>query len=135
MMVAESRRHAAGETRPSAMVPFARPWPSRTASSARPTRRRPVSASFTTDLCDLADRQLVVEAVVEDEAVKLEVFTMLDKMVADHARHPWRPTQSSIPIMKLGMATQRPENVIGIHFFNPVPVLKLVELVTSLLTS
>ncbi|MDO8362274.1 MAG: 3-hydroxyacyl-CoA dehydrogenase family protein, partial [Actinomycetota bacterium] len=42
---------------------------------------------------------------------------------------------SSIPIMKLGIATQRPEQVIGIHFFNPVPVLKLVELVTSLLTS
>ena len=42
---------------------------------------------------------------------------------------------SSIPIMKLGMATSRPEQVIGIHFFNPVPVLRLVEVVTSLLTS
>jgi 3-hydroxybutyryl-CoA dehydrogenase len=89
---------------------------------------------LTTDLADLADRQLVVEAVVEDEALKTEVFTLLDKVVTDeHAI--LASNTSSIPVMKLGMATGRPEHVIGIHFFNPVPVLRLVELVSSLLTA
>jgi 3-hydroxybutyryl-CoA dehydrogenase len=88
----------------------------------------------TTDLDDLADRQLVVEAVVEDEAMKVDVFRSLDKVLVDDAAILASNT-SSIPIMKLGIATQRPEQVIGIHFFNPVPVLRLVELVTSLLTS
>lgn len=90
--------------------------------------------AFTTDYADLADRQLVVEAVVEDEAMKTNVFRTLDSVVTDpHAL--LASNTSSIPIMKLGIATQRPEQVIGIHFFNPVPVLRLVELVTSLLTS
>ena len=88
----------------------------------------------TTDLDELADRQLVVEAVVEDEASKVEVFRALDKVVTD-ASAILASNTSSIPIMKLGIATERPEQVIGIHFFNPVPVLRLVELVTSLLTS
>jgi 3-hydroxybutyryl-CoA dehydrogenase len=88
---------------------------------------------FTTDLGDMSDRQLVVEAVMEDEALKAEVFTALDKVVADHTAVLASNT-SSIPIMKLGLATGRPESVIGLHFFNPVPVLKLVEVVTSLLT-
>jgi 3-hydroxybutyryl-CoA dehydrogenase len=90
--------------------------------------------AFTTDLADMADRQLVVEAVVEDEAMKTAVFEVLDKVVADESAILASNT-SSIPIMKLGIATQRPEQVVGIHFFNPVPVLRLVELVTSLLTS
>jgi 3-hydroxybutyryl-CoA dehydrogenase len=90
--------------------------------------------SFTTDLADMADRQLVVEAVVEDEALKTEVFRVLDNVVTDPTAILASNT-SSIPVMKLGIATQRPEQVLGIHFFNPVPVLKLVELVTSLLTS
>jgi 3-hydroxybutyryl-CoA dehydrogenase len=89
---------------------------------------------ITTDLSELADRQLVVEAVVEDEGLKTEVFTLLDKVVTDDAAILASNT-SSIPVMKLGMATSRPEHVIGIHFFNPVPVLRLVELVSSLLTS
>ena len=89
---------------------------------------------WTTDLADLADRDLVVEAVVEDEALKTEVFAALDKVVARDDVILASNT-SSIPIMKLGMATSRPEQVIGIHFFNPVPVLRLVEVVTSLLTS
>ncbi len=90
--------------------------------------------SFTTDLGDLADRQLVVEAVIEDEALKTEVFTTLDKVVTDPAAILASNT-SSIPVMKLGIATSRPEQVLGIHFFNPVPVLRLVEIVTSLMTS
>jgi 3-hydroxybutyryl-CoA dehydrogenase len=90
--------------------------------------------SFTTDLADMADRQLVVEAVVEDEALKTEVFTILDQVITDPDAILASNT-SSIPVMKLGIATSRPENVIGIHFFNPVPVLRLVEIVTSLMTS
>ncbi len=89
---------------------------------------------FTTDVADLADRQLVVEAVVEDEALKTNIFKSLDKVLADDNAILATNT-SSIPVMKLGMATQRPSQVIGIHFFNPVPVLRLVELVASLLTS
>ena len=90
--------------------------------------------AFTTDFAELADRQIVVEAVIEDEALKTDVFRELDRHVTDPAAILASNT-SSIPIMKLGIATSRPEQVIGIHFFNPVPVLRLVELVTSLLTS
>jgi 3-hydroxybutyryl-CoA dehydrogenase len=89
---------------------------------------------FTPTMDDFADRQLVVEAVAESEPAKTEVFTTLDKVVTDPAA-VFASNTSSIPIMKLGMATSRPQQVIGIHFFNPVPVLKLVELVPSLMTS
>jgi 3-hydroxybutyryl-CoA dehydrogenase len=88
---------------------------------------------FTSDLAEFADRQLVVEAVAENEEIKTQVFTTLDKVVTD-PEAIFASNTSSIPIMKLGMATSRPQQVIGIHFFNPVPVLKLVELVPSLLT-
>jgi 3-hydroxybutyryl-CoA dehydrogenase len=82
----------------------------------------------------LADRDLVIEAVVEDEAAKVAVFERVDKIVeSDDA--VLASNTSSIPIMKLAMATRRPEAVVGLHFFNPVPVLRLVELVPSLLTS
>jgi len=90
--------------------------------------------ALTTDYAELADRQIVVEAVVEDEPLKVDVFANLDKVVED-PNAILATNTSSIPVMKLGMATQRPEQVVGIHFFNPVPVLRLVELVTSLLTS
>ena len=90
--------------------------------------------SYTTDLDDLADRQLVVEAVAEDEDIKVGIFRQLDKVVVDE-RAVLASNTSSIPIMKLGIATERPEQVIGIHFFNPVPVMGLVELVSSLMTS
>jgi 3-hydroxybutyryl-CoA dehydrogenase len=90
--------------------------------------------TFTTDPEELADRQVVIEAIVESEPEKVEAFEMLDRVVADPEAILASNT-SSIPIMKLAMATRRPSSVIGIHFFNPVPVLKLVELVTSLLTS
>lgn len=88
---------------------------------------------FTTDFEELADRQLLVEAVIEHEGMKTEIFRELDKVVSDPEAILASNT-SSIPIMKLGMATGRPGKVIGIHFFNPVPVLRLVELVPSLLT-
>ena len=82
----------------------------------------------------LDDRQLVIEAVPEVEDLKVDVFRRLDQVVAD-GEAVLASNTSSIPIMKLAMATQRPERVIGVHFFNPVPVLPLVELVASLLTA
>lgn len=89
---------------------------------------------YETDIAAHFDRELVVEAIVENEAAKADVFTRLDQVVESESAILASNT-SSIPIMKLGVATKRPEQVIGIHFFNPVPVLPLVELVRSLLTS
>ncbi|MET9263957.1 3-hydroxybutyryl-CoA dehydrogenase [Amycolatopsis sp. NPDC004079] len=111
------------------------------ASLARAERKGKIASAadvlarirITEDLDDLADRTLVVEAIVENEAVKAELFKKLDKIVAAPDAVLASNT-SSIPIMKLGTATQRPAQVLGIHFFNPVPVLPLVELVPSLLT-
>ncbi|MGW0704657.1 3-hydroxybutyryl-CoA dehydrogenase [Streptomyces sp. NPDC002643] len=90
--------------------------------------------SFTTDLGEFADRDLVIEAVVENEQVKTEIFQVLDQVVT-------RPdailasNTSSIPLVKLAVATSRPDHVIGIHFFNPAPVQKLIELIPALTTS
>jgi 3-hydroxybutyryl-CoA dehydrogenase len=89
--------------------------------------------SFTTDLNDLGDRQLVIEAVVEDEAVKAKIFADLDGILTDPDAVLASNT-SSIPIMKLAAATKNPRRVLGLHFFNPVPVLPLVELVSTLVT-
>ncbi len=89
---------------------------------------------YSTDMSSLADRQLVVEAVVEAEAEKVALFETLDKVI-ESPDAVLASNTSSIPIMKLAMATTRPSQVIGIHFFNPVPVLPLVELVRSLFTS
>jgi 3-hydroxybutyryl-CoA dehydrogenase len=88
---------------------------------------------FTEDLQDFADRQLAVEAVVEVEAVKTAVLAKLDLILPEDAI--LATNTSSIPIMRLGTATARPANVVGVHFFNPVPVLKLVEVIPSLATS
>ncbi|MFF1492007.1 3-hydroxybutyryl-CoA dehydrogenase [Streptomyces sp. NPDC058304] len=89
---------------------------------------------FTGDLEDLADRQLVIEAAVENADVKAEIFTALDKIVEDPEAILASNT-SAIPIMTLGMATRRADRVLGLHFFNPVPVLPLVEIVSSLHTT
>ncbi len=89
--------------------------------------------TFTTDLHDLADRQLVIEAIVEDEVVKAQVFAELDRVVTDPDAVLASNT-SSIPIMKIAAATKNPRRVLGLHFFNPVPVLPLVELVSTLVT-
>ena len=86
------------------------------------------------DLDALADRDLVIEAIIEDEAAKTALFARLDAIVTDPDAVLASNT-SSIPIMKLAVATKRPAQVLGIHFFNPVPVLSLVELVPSLLTA
>jgi len=89
--------------------------------------------TFTTDIGDLADRQLVIEAIIEDEAVKAKVFAELDRVVTD-ADAILASNTSSIPIMKIAAATANPQRVLGLHFFNPVPVLPLVELVCTLVT-
>ncbi|MFB4197423.1 MULTISPECIES: 3-hydroxybutyryl-CoA dehydrogenase [Streptomyces] len=89
--------------------------------------------TFTTDLGEFADRDLVIEAVVESEPVKTEIFHVLDQVVT-------RPdailasNTSSIPLVKLAVATGRPQQVIGIHFFNPPQVQRLVELIPALTT-
>lgn len=90
--------------------------------------------TFTTDLADLADRQLVIEAVVEDEGVKGRIFAQLDELITDPDAVLASNT-SSIPIMKIAAATKNPSRVLGLHFFNPVPVLPLVELVSTLVTA
>ncbi|MBY6539599.1 3-hydroxybutyryl-CoA dehydrogenase [Rhodococcus sp. BP-349] len=107
-------------------------------SSGKITEREREQAAarltFTSELSDFADREIVVEAVLEDEAIKTALFVELDRVVTDPDAVLASNT-SSIPIMKLGVATSRPERVIGMHFFNPVPVLPLVELISSLKTS
>jgi 3-hydroxybutyryl-CoA dehydrogenase len=89
--------------------------------------------SFTANLADFADRQFVIEAGPEQESVKLDVFATLDKVVADPDAILGSNT-SSFPIVQLGRVTDRPGKVVGTHFFNPVTVLPLVELVGSVLT-
>ncbi|KAA1431712.1 3-hydroxybutyryl-CoA dehydrogenase [Mycolicibacter arupensis] len=89
--------------------------------------------TFTTDLGDLADRQLVIEAVIEDDTVKSKIFAELDRVITDPDAVLASNT-SSIPIMKIAAATANPKRVLGLHFFNPVPVLPLVELVSTLVT-
>lgn len=89
---------------------------------------------FTTSLADLSDRQLVIEAVVEDEKVKAKIFSELDELIADPDAVLASNT-SSIPIMKIAAATKNPGRVLGLHFFNPVPVLPLVEVINTLVTS
>jgi 3-hydroxybutyryl-CoA dehydrogenase len=86
----------------------------------------------TTSLDDLADRDLVIEAIVEDEPTKTALYRELSGLVRPDC--VLASNTSSIPISRLAAAAQRPERVLGMHFFNPVPVLPLVELVPSLRT-
>jgi 3-hydroxybutyryl-CoA dehydrogenase len=81
---------------------------------------------------DIEGSDAAIEAVVEDEALKRDVFRRLDALLPD-ARFLASNT-SSVPIMKLGAQTKHPGRVLGMHFFNPVPVLPLVEIVTSIMT-
>jgi 3-hydroxybutyryl-CoA dehydrogenase len=90
--------------------------------------------SVETDLDALADADLVVEAASEDQDVKTALFRRLDRIVVSDAAVLATNT-SSVPIMKLGTVTARPTHVVGLHFFNPVTVMPLVEIVPSLLTS
>jgi 3-hydroxybutyryl-CoA dehydrogenase len=91
--------------------------------------------SYAAELSTLADRQLVIEAIVEDKQAKVGVFAELAGLVEDEDALLVSNT-SSIPIVELGVAAgTRADNVLGLHFFNPVPVLSLVEIIPSLLTS
>jgi 3-hydroxybutyryl-CoA dehydrogenase len=87
----------------------------------------------TTDWNALSEATLVVEAVTEDVNVKAEVFRTLDETVGADAI--LASNTSSISITKLGAATKRPGKVIGMHFMNPVPVMKLVEIIRGMATS
>jgi 3-hydroxybutyryl-CoA dehydrogenase len=82
---------------------------------------------------DLISADLLIEAVVEDSVVKQEIFRRADKVLP--AQAILASNTSSIPITSLGAVTSRPERVIGMHFFNPVPLLKLVEVIRGLETS
>ena len=88
---------------------------------------------FTDRLEELSGCDLVVEAVVEDLDVKTEIFAALDKIVRPDALIS--SNTSSLPIMQLAAATDRPERVIGLHFFNPAPVMPLVEIIPCELSS
>lgn len=86
-----------------------------------------------TELDQQSDRQLVIEAATENEDLKKEIFSDLDSLVP--AETLLASNTSSIPITRLAAATDRPEKVVGLHFFNPVPVMALVELVTTVKTT
>lgn len=86
--------------------------------------------SFTTALEDLADRDIVIEAVTEDIDLKNEMFRTLDGVCADHAI--FASNTSSLTIADMAAATDRPQRFVGLHFFNPVPVMKLVEVVRTI---
>jgi len=87
----------------------------------------------TTRLEDFADRDLVIEAAIEDLHLKKELFKQLDQLCPPDAI--LTSNTSSIPIIQLAAATQRPGRVLGMHFFNPVPTMQLIELVRTLTTS
>jgi len=87
----------------------------------------------TTDFHGFKDADLVVEAVTENLSVKTEVFKTLDQITPPNAI--LASNTSSISITKLGAATKRPDKVIGMHFMNPVPVMKLVEVIRGIATS
>ena len=90
--------------------------------------------SYTTNLEDFADREMVMEAIVENEKIKKDVFAQLDEIVEDKTA-PLCSNTSSLPIQTIASATKNPERVLGLHFFNPVPVLPLVEVIPALTTS
>jgi len=87
----------------------------------------------TSDLSALKDVDLVIESVVEDLEVKKELFNELDRITADHTI--LATNTSTLPVIELAMQTGRPDKVCGVHFFNPAPVMELVELVRPLTAS
>jgi 3-hydroxybutyryl-CoA dehydrogenase len=89
--------------------------------------------AFSTSLDDVEGSDAAIEAIIEDEGAKRALFRRLDQLLPD-ARFLASNT-SSVPIMKLGAETSHPHKVIGLHFFNPVPVLPLVEIVHSIMTA
>ena len=86
-----------------------------------------------TDTAALGDCDLIVEAATENEALKLKIFRQLDELAKPGAI--LASNTSSISITKLAAATKRPQQVIGLHFFNPVPLMALVEIISGLQTA
>lgn len=86
----------------------------------------------TTDVADLANRDLVIEAAPEIESLKVDIFTKLDAVVKPSGI--LATNTSSLPVIKMAQATSRPGQVVGVHFFNPVPVMPLVEIISALTT-
>ena len=84
------------------------------------------------DLQDAENADIVIEAAVENMEVKRSIFAKLDEIAPDHAI--LASNTSSLPITEIAAATNRPEKVIGMHFMNPVPVMKLVEIIRGLAT-
>lgn len=89
--------------------------------------------ALTTDFADFRDADLVIEAATENEAIKRDIFAKLGAVLKPEAMIA--SNTSSISITRLAAATDRPDRFIGMHFFNPVPVMKLVEIITGLATS
>ena len=89
--------------------------------------------AFTTKVEAIADRDLVIEAIVENLDAKNELFGALDELCSDRAI--FASNTSSLTITDMAAATDRPDRVIGLHFFNPVPVMRLVEVVRTIATS
>jgi len=87
----------------------------------------------TTNTKDFSDCDLVIEAVIENMDLKKKVFADLDKICPKHAI--LATNTSCLSVIDMAKATQRPEKVLGMHFFNPVPVMRLLELVKTILTS
>ena len=87
----------------------------------------------TTDYEDVADADLVIEAATEHLQTKLEIFRVLDGITRPDI--VLATNTSSLPIVQLGTQTKRPDKVVGMHFFNPPPVMKLLELVRAITTS
>jgi 3-hydroxybutyryl-CoA dehydrogenase len=89
--------------------------------------------AFSPRLDDAEGVDVAIEAIIEDEKLKRDLFKRLDALLPD--AEFLASNTSSVPIMKLGAETSQPERVVGLHFFNPVPVLPLVEVVESIMTS
>jgi 3-hydroxybutyryl-CoA dehydrogenase len=98
-------------------------------------QRKEILARITvaTDLAHQSDRDLIIEAATENEELKRGIFGDLDRIAPDDA--VLASNTSSIPITRLASATSRPDRVVGLHFFNPVPLMALVELVTTVKTA
>jgi 3-hydroxybutyryl-CoA dehydrogenase len=91
------------------------------------------NVTASTDLQDAKNVDLIIEAAVENMEIKTKIFSQLDEIAPEHAI--LASNTSSLPITEIAAATNRPEKVIGMHFMNPVPVMKLVEIIRGLATT
>lgn len=89
--------------------------------------------NYSSELSSLADCDIIIEAIVENEKIKAELFSALDKIAKPDCI--LASNTSSIPITRLGATTSRPDKFIGMHFMNPVPIMKLVEVIPGLATA